>query len=76
MVHYGSEFSTLLTRMCIVLFIATAYNARACFHFVVNLVFKFSVLKIDINCNFVGLLHHPFWLQLILAPFGHFYSTF
>ena len=26
---------------------------------------KFSVFKIDWNCNFVGLLHHPFWLQLI-----------
>ena len=25
----------------------------------------FSVFKIDWNCNFVGLLHHPFWLQLI-----------
>ena len=37
---------------------------------------KFSVLKIDRNCNIEGLLHHPFWLQLILAPFGHYFSTF
>ena len=37
---------------------------------------KFSVFKIDRNCNFVGLLHHPFWLQLILALFGHYFSTF
>ena len=32
---------------------------------------KFSVFKIDSNCDFVGLrvvLHHPFWLQLVLAP--------
>ena len=29
--------------------------------------------KIDWNCNFVGLLHHPFWLQLVLALSGqHF----
>ena len=26
---------------------------------------KFSVFKIDINCNFVGLLHHPSLLQLV-----------
>ena len=37
---------------------------------------KLSVFKIDRNCNFVGLLHHPLWLQLILAPFGHYFSTF
>ena len=37
---------------------------------------KFSVFKIDRNCSFVGLLHHPFWLQFILAPFGHYFSTF
>ena len=35
---------------------------------------KFSVFKIDWNCNFVGLSHHPFWLQLVLAPFGHYFS--
>ena len=34
---------------------------------------KFSVFKIDKNCNFVGLLHYPFWPQLILAPFGHYF---
>ena len=29
--------------------------------------------KIDWNCNIVGLLHHPFWLQLVLALSGqHF----
>ena len=37
---------------------------------------KFSVFKIDWNCNFVGLLHHPFWLQLVLALFGHYLSIF
>ena len=37
---------------------------------------NFSVFKIDRNCNFVGLLHHPFWLQLILAPFGHYFFNF
>ena len=26
---------------------------------------KFSVFKIDWNCNSVGLLHHPFWLRLV-----------
>ena len=25
---------------------------------------------------FVGLLHPPFWLQLVLALFGHYFSTF
>ena len=28
------------------------------------------------RCNFVGLLHHPFWLQLVYALFGHYFSTF
>ena len=36
----------------------------------------FSVFKIDWNCNFVCLLHHPFWLQLVLALFGNYFSTF
>ena len=36
----------------------------------------FSVLKINWNCNYVGLLHHPFWLQLVLALFGRYFSTF
>ena len=26
--------------------------------------------------SFVGLLHHPFWLQLVLARLGHLFSTF
>ena len=30
----------------------------------------------DLNCNFVGLIHHPFWLKLDLAPFVHHFSTF
>ena len=30
---------------------------------------KFSVFKLDWNCNFVGLLHHPFWLQLVSGTF-------
>ena len=37
---------------------------------------KFSVFEFVWNCNFVGLLHHPFWLQLVLALFGHCFSTF
>ena len=32
---------------------------------------KFSVFKIDWNCNFVGLFHHPFWLRLV---FRHFWG--
>ena len=31
---------------------------------------KFFVLEIYWNCNFVGLLHHPVWLQLVLALRG------
>ena len=27
----------------------------------------FRVIKIHSNCNFVGLLHHPFWLYLVMA---------
>ena len=30
---------------------------------------KFSVFKIDLNCNSVGLLHHPFWLRLVFRRF-------
>ena len=26
--------------------------------------------------NSLSLLHHPFWLQLILASFDHYFSTF
>ena len=29
-------------------------------------------IKIDRNCNFEGLLHHPFWLSF----FGHFLALF
>ena len=28
------------------------------------------------NCNFVVLLHHPFWLQLVFTRLGHLLSTF
>ena len=36
----------------------------------------YNFIKIDLNCNFVGLLHHPFWLQLVLALLGsHFPDT-
>ena len=31
---------------------------------------KIFRVKIDWNCNFVGLLHHPFWLQLVLVLLG------
>ena len=37
---------------------------------------KFSVLKLFDIVIFVGLLHHPFSLQLVLARFGHLLSTF
>ena len=33
-------------------------------------------VKIHRNCNFVGLLHHPLWLQLVLALLGDLFSTF
>ena len=33
-------------------------------------------IKIDWNCNVVGLLHHPFWFQLVLALLGHTFPTF
>ena len=32
--------------------------------------------KIVWNCNFVSLLHHPFWLQLVLACLGHLFLIF
>ena len=36
--------------------------------------FKFFRVKIDWNCNFVGLLHHPFWLHLVLALSGNHFQ--
>ena len=30
---------------------------------------KIFRIKVDGNCNFVGLFHHPFWLQLVLGTF-------
>ena len=33
-------------------------------------------VKIYWNCNFVGLLHHQFWLQLVLALSWHHFQTF
>ena len=35
-----------------------------------------NVLKIHWNCKFVGLLHHPFWLFLILALLGIHFQLF
>ena len=32
---------------------------------------KILRVKIDWNCNFVGLLHHPFWLKLDFALSGN-----
>ena len=32
-------------------------------------------VKIDWNCNVVGLLHHHLWLQLVLALLGHHFPT-
>ena len=37
---------------------------------------KIFCVKIDRNCNFVGLLHHPVWLKLLSAVFGHHISIF
>ena len=31
-------------------------------------------IKINWNCNFVGLLHHPLWLQLVLALSDHLFQ--
>ena len=36
----------------------------------------FPCFKIDWNCNCVGLLHHPFWLQLVLALFRNYFQFF
>ena len=35
------------------------------FGFHKNICIKILRVKIAWNCNFVGLLHHPFWLQLV-----------
>ena len=37
---------------------------------------KFFLVKIVWNCNCVGLLHHPFWLQLFLERLGDFFWSF
>ena len=37
---------------------------------------KIFSVEIDRNCNCVGLLHHPFWLQLLLAPLGDHFPPF
>ena len=37
---------------------------------------KFTVIKIDWNCNFVGLLHLPFLLQLVLTFLVHHFQPF
>ena len=45
---------------------------------IVNLIrLKWCIhLRRSFYCNFVGLLHHPSWLQLLLALYGHYFSTF
>ena len=46
---------------------------------IVSWVSNFLVFKIDRNCNFVGLLHHPKWLTLfriILHHISIFYNTY
>ena len=35
---------------------------------------KIFRIKIDWNCNFVGLLHHPFWLQLVMTLSGNHFQ--
>ena len=37
---------------------------------------RILLVKIDWNCNFVGLLHHPFWLQLVKTLSGQHFPTF
>ena len=37
---------------------------------------NFRVFKIHSNCNFVGKLHHPFWLNLVLAFWGIHFQLF
>ena len=34
-----------------------------------------SDFKIHSNCNFVGLLHHPFWLYLVLALLTYIFNS-
>ena len=34
---------------------------------------RMILISIDWNCNFVGLLHHPFWLHLVLALLGQYF---
>ena len=34
------------------------------------------MFKIHSNCNFVGFLHHPFCLYLVLAPLGIHFQFF
>ena len=41
------------------------------------LVFVYVLcVKIDINCNLEGLLHHPIWLKLLWALFGIIFQLF
>ena len=40
------------------------------------IILKFSVLKFFCNCNFVGLLHHPFWLQFVSGLKWYLFFTF
>ena len=41
-----------------------------------SLASTFSVLKLIEICNFVGLLHTPFWFQFVLVLLGHLFPTF
>ena len=34
------------------------------------------MFKIDWDCKFVGLSHHPFWLQLVLEYLAHHIQLF
>ena len=51
-----------------------------CWFVVFESIKLFRVTVLVWNCNFVGWLHHPFWLQLVLARFGtslfNFKNTF
>ena len=52
---------------------------RCIHHFDSDLINNMDHMLIDKivwNWNFVGLLHHPFWLQLVLERLGHLFSTF
>ena len=59
-----------------IVFITIKFYGRLRFICSVLRASKFSVLKIDRNCNFEGLLLHPFWLKLLSVFFGIIFQLF